>query len=294
MKPGYKPMLAGKADDLSQLVLPTYAAPKYDGIRAMVIDGVVVSRNLKPIPNKHVQKLFGKLANTDGELIVGEPTAHDCFRVTTSGVMSVEGKPDVRFYVFDTFTDPTFKWGVRYANAKPRVAVNKHAIMVPHKLVSCIADIETLEREWLEQGYEGVMLRSPSGPYKYGRSTEREGYLLKLKRFEHGEALVLGCEEQMANNNVATKDALGRTERSSHKANKSGKGTLGALVVEDIVTGAVFNIGTGFSDAERASIWAARDLTIVGKLVRYKYFPSGSKDLPRFPTWDGWRSPADL
>ena len=47
------------------------------------------------------------------------------------------------------------------------------------------------EQGAVEDGYEGVMLRDPSAPYKYGRSTVRKGYLLKLKRFEDSEAEVI-------------------------------------------------------------------------------------------------------
>ena len=39
---------------------PIYVSTKFDGVRALVIDGIVYSRSMKPIRNKHVQKLFGK------------------------------------------------------------------------------------------------------------------------------------------------------------------------------------------------------------------------------------------
>jgi len=96
----FKPMLAGTAD-LEKLRLPLLGSPKLDGIRAIVIDGVVVSRNLKPIPNRRIQAIFGKnfLNGLDGELIVGDPTAKDAFRQTSSGVMSIEGDPDAMFHV---------------------------------------------------------------------------------------------------------------------------------------------------------------------------------------------------
>ena len=51
--------------------------------------------------HKHVQALFRHLQGVDGELIVGNPTAHDVFQKTTSGVMSKEGEPDVTLYAFD-------------------------------------------------------------------------------------------------------------------------------------------------------------------------------------------------
>ena len=55
----FKPMLAGKAD-LDNIKFPVMASPKLDGVRVIVHDGVVYSRNFKRIPNDHVQALFGR------------------------------------------------------------------------------------------------------------------------------------------------------------------------------------------------------------------------------------------
>ena len=72
-----------------------------------------------------------------------------------------------------------------------------------------------------------------------------------------------------------------------------GKDTLGAVSVRDIVSGVEFEIGSGFDDAIRAEIWADKD-NYIGKILRYKYFPVGSKDRPRFPVFQGFRDPIDL
>ena len=54
-----KPLLSCEVP-LDKVNFPIYVSTKFDGIRALVIDGVVYSRSLKPIRNKHIQKLFGK------------------------------------------------------------------------------------------------------------------------------------------------------------------------------------------------------------------------------------------
>lgn len=97
-----KPLLSCEVP-LEKVNFPIYVSTKFDGIRALVIDAVVYSRSLKPIRNKHVQKLFGKhkYNGFDGELIVGDIYAKDVFQKTTSGVMSEDGEPDVTYYVFD-------------------------------------------------------------------------------------------------------------------------------------------------------------------------------------------------
>ena len=54
----------------------------------------------------------------------------------------------------------------------------------------------------LDDGYEGLMLRAPDGPYKFGRSTVKENTLLKVKNFLDDEAEVIGFKEQTTNTNV--------------------------------------------------------------------------------------------
>ena len=102
-----KPLLSCEVS-LDKINFPVYVSTKLDGVRSLVIDSVVYSRSLKPIRNKYVQKLFGKpeYNGMDGELVVGDIYAKDVFQKTTSGVMSAEGEPDVKFYVFDICNRP--------------------------------------------------------------------------------------------------------------------------------------------------------------------------------------------
>lgn len=281
-----KVMLAATLNDIKSLRLPMLASPKLDGVRAVVVDNVVYSRNMKPIPNALVQGTWGRRMydGLDGELIVGDPTAPDCYRATMSGVMAAAGSPSVNFYAFDlVLADYGLQSRLDYLYKKrlPNVRLLKHTTMYD---VNQIAAYETL---CLAEGYEGIMLRAPHGEYKHGRSTMIEQGLVKVKQFNDAEAEVVGYEEKMHNGNEAKADELGRTKRSSHKANKIGKGTLGALVCRS-KEGVIFNIGTGFSDQLASELWAVRD-SLVGRSVTYKFFPSGNKQAPRFPVFKGFR-----
>lgn len=53
-----KPILAGEVTDPEKIKFPVYASPKYDGIRALVVDGLLVSRTLKPIPNHYIRSML--------------------------------------------------------------------------------------------------------------------------------------------------------------------------------------------------------------------------------------------
>lgn len=295
----FRPMLAATVESLDKLTYPLLGSAKLDGIRTIVRGGVAVSRNLKPIPNRHVQAVLGhaRYDGLDGELIVGDPCAKDVFRATSSGVMSIEGTPDFQFHVFDDCTDPDLEFRHRYklAAAKIRALGGPLQLVYQHELDSA-ADVERVEQWQLGLGYEGLMLRSATSPYKHGRGTLRAQDLMKLKRFEDAEAEVVGFEELMRNANEATTSELGLTTRSTSKEGKYGGGTLGALVVRAVngpFQGAEFTIGSGFNQAQRDLIWATRAHWL-GRVVKYKFFPLGSKDAPRFPIFLGERHPGDM
>jgi DNA ligase-1 len=232
-----KPMLAAQTNGL-ELEYPIVLSPKLDGVRCLIVDGKVLSRSLKPIPNKYVQHLFGRriLSGLDGELIVGEATAADVFNRTSSGVMSINGEPEVTCHVFDDFAMPG-GFDQRFSRASARAGNHPNMVDVPHHDVVDEHELFTYEERYVALGYEGVMIRKPDGPYKQGRSTLNEGWLLKLKRFTDSEARVLECIEQMTNTNEAERNALGHLERSSKKAGMVPAGKLGALRVKDLRLG---------------------------------------------------------
>lgn len=286
-----KPMLAALCEDVTKLRYPVIASPKLDGIRALVIDGQLVSRTLKPIPNRHVQKLFSGLPEgTDGELICGAAN-QDPYRRTVSAVMSEDGEPDVHYFVFDNFKIQSgFK---ERFDSIIKLKSWDNVEIVLHEKIRNAEHLAEFESEAVEQGFEGAMIRSVDGPYKFGRSTVKEGYLLKLKRYRDSDAEIIGTYELMHNGNEATTNALGRTERSSHQANKTGLDSLGGFELRDVHSGVEFRCGTGLTADDRKTLWDTRE-ELIGKIIKYKFFPTGSKDKPRHPVFLGMRSRLDV
>jgi len=287
----FKPLLAHTIEDTSKINYPVMVSVKLDGIRCIVIDGVAYSRSLKPIRNTYVQACIGKpeYNGLDGELIVGDPFAKDCYLKTNSGVMSADGEPDFKFYIFDRIDMESLPFAERL-NSLPYQFY--HTMIVGHVKVYDEAGLLEIEEEMLSNGAEGIMVRSLDGKYKQGRSTMKEGILGKVKRFQDAEYKIIGFEERMFNGNEATINALGYTERSSHQENKVGKGDLGALVLE-LSEGVSFNCGTGFDDAQRKEIWDHKE-KYLGQYAMIKSFAIGVKDLPRFPVFKGIRSKEDM
>lgn len=290
-----KPMLA---TDAKEITFPCYASPKLDGVRCVVKDGQLLSRTLKPIPNQHTQRLLSQhdiLEGLDGELIVGSPTSEDVYRKTSSGVMSASGEPEVILYVFDYFTQPNTPYEQRWNNLVSffRNKNFRNVQLLPQAWIIDQESLDKYEAQCIRQGYEGIMVRNPKGRYKFGRSTAKEQFLLKVKRFADGEAIITGFEELMRNHNEAEVDELGHTKRSSHQENLVGGDTMGALCVQDCETGIAFKIGTGYTAQVRQELWNRRN-ELDGKIVKYKHFEIGVKDAPRFPVFLGFRDPIDM
>lgn len=298
-----KVMLASGITDYDKITYPKYLSAKLDGIRVVINNGIVYSRSGKPIRNKTVQELFGKdcLNNVDGEIIYSDPTDKLVFNLTTSAVMSAElpygfEEHKLCLYAFDYVEESS-----SYTDRKERLEKICNNAFVNERInIQCIkqhkvhSHEEMLQHEsfLLEQGYEGVMLRSIYGKYRHGRATEKSQDLLKVKRFVDDEAEIIGYEELMHNANEATTNELGYMGRSSHKDNLVGMNTLGALVCRT-KEGVVFKIGTGYDASTRKKLWNTREI-LIGQLAKYKSFPVGVKDAPRLPVFLGIRDKDDL
>ncbi len=93
----FKPMLAAKAD-LMALQYPVAVTPKFDGIRVLIIDGVPVSRTLKPIRNKRINEILTGLPGLlDGEIIADS----NSFQESTTAVMKATSEIPWTYYIFD-------------------------------------------------------------------------------------------------------------------------------------------------------------------------------------------------
>lgn len=282
--------------DLVKLRFPLYASPKLDGLRASVQGGILLSSTLKPIPNKYLQTVFGRpeFEGLDGELIEGDPRK-DPFNRTTSACMSIDGEPKgVKLFVFDRY-HPTLPYAMRGSLAFSLIEGNPSFVFVPIETIFDLGGLSDFEQCCISEGYEGTMLRGIFGHYKQGRSTMTDQGLLRRKPFSDGEATIIDTFEAQENTNEATKNELGRTKRSSAKAGKVGKGTLGGYLVKGLTVypGVEFSI-TAFGDQEaRLLQWEHRG-QLVGQIIKFKYQKYGSKDAPRLPIALGFRDAMDI
>lgn len=296
-----KPMLASDAV-LPKIQFPVLAQPKIDGVRGLVINNRLVGRSLKQHRNAYVTELFSddRFEGFDGELFFGtDPTIPDLCRNSTSVLSRAHGDPMITFAVFDWLREDVIDLPYQERLFKLEAYIRTlpvwaPVIGVPTQLIPSLEHLEALDATHLEQGYEGTIVRDQWGDHKQGRSTIREGGLLRIKRFVEEEALVIGLVQGNANGNEAKKNELGRTERSSHQANMIPNGQVGTLLCRDMTTGAEFDVSAGrMPHEQRKHFWEHQD-EIIGQIIKYKHFPVGRKDKPRFPTFQTIRATSDM
>lgn len=290
-----KPLLAVKVTNFEALQYPLLVSPKYDGFRCLITFAGPQTRSLKPIANHYVR---GKLAEIpfitglDGEILTYTNGKMDDFNTVQSKLTTRAGMPDFTFWVFDDFTHPKDQFDFRRKMAENKILTADHIKLrsVTQVLVHNMEELMYWENVWVKEGYEGLMIRDPGGIYKFGRSTENEAILLKVKRFEDDEGEIIGGYERMKNENEAMTNALGYTERSSHKENMVPAGDLGGFTVK--WRGVEFDLGTGFSAGQRISFYHDID-EIIGKQVTFAFQGVGPNGKPRFPSFRGFRSDLD-
>lgn len=286
-----------------------WASPKVDGIRAVKSPEALVSRTLKPIPNRYVQACLSheSFNGLDGELVVGDLNNMVNFNSSQSGIMSQDGDPFFTWCVFDDVTVPGNRFSWRTAEAQSRIdAIKKdnvfhgfNVIYLEQHPCHTIDELLRYEEKQLALGYEGIMFRDPGGRYKSfpsNRSTFKQQGLIKLKRFQDAEAVVEGFVELQRNENEQVRDNLGYAKRSSALAGQVGANTLGKLLCRGYngrFKDVHFAVGSGLDESLRDRIWTNRELYL-GRIVKYKYQDAGSQDKPRSPIFLGFRDEGDL
>lgn len=292
-----------------------YMQPKIDGMRVFVSPELAPqSRSGKIFKQRHLHRWLGdhpSLAFSDGEVVGGHQYDPTSFRQAMSNIRAEDGTPDFTYYMYDTQHPDTV--GYDYDTRRARIAnILRHLgdaqnpegreyharlILTPQIKVHTLEQIYTNEVKLIAEGWEGGILRRNDRPYKCGRATFSQGSLLKLKRFEDAEAIVVGYEPWEVNDNEPTQSPLGYTVRSSHQENLRPIDRLGVLKVELLTDRSIkFGIGVmrGVTHEDRDRLWANRD-SLIGKIAKFEHQGyGGGYDKPRTPVFIGWRNEFDL
>jgi DNA ligase-1 len=244
--------------------------PKLDGVRCLtVVDYesrtvVQYTRNGKVLENfSHITE--GILANIDelgrSYVLDGEVVSNS-FQDLMKQVHRKDNvqAQDARLMLFDMIPLVEFKVGKSIQGQRRRSNLLRsfknlfdqmgHIDVIPQKEFNL--DVFTDEiafkdynKEMVEAGFEGIMIKDPEAKYETKRSTS----WLKQKPFIEVSLTIREVEEGTGRN----------------------VGRLGALVCEGIDDGKTIsvNVGSGFTDSHRSSFWDERD-TLHGQVVEVR------------------------
>jgi DNA ligase-1 len=229
---------------------------KLDGIRAYWDGEGFISRlgNKFYAPDWFIADLPAD--TLDGELWVGRKMFQRTTSIVRSGAQSDEWK-QVTYVVFDApEARGGFEQRLEHIAKVMKRADAPHARYLEHVKCEGMDHLKEELKRVEALGGEGLMLRQPGSKYIPGRSTT----LLKVKTFHDAEAKVI--------------DHAPGTGKH--------KGRLGALVVT-LPDGVRFNVGTGFSDAER------ENPPKIGSVITFRYQELSNDGVPRFPSYVGER-----
>lgn len=290
----------GEPMEFKDLTYPLGASIKLDGIRCLRVGGQTLSRSFKQIPNKYIQKRMNEISIDclDGELVTynADGTCRT-FNEVQGDVMREDGEPNFRFEIFDYVEAELDRAYYKRISDLTCIAgqLPSFCTLVIPSIINNEAELLAFEEKAIADGHEGIMTRNLQGGYKCGRATFKSQDLIKIKRFVDSEAIILGFEEKLRNENEAETDELGHTKRSSAKAGLVPAGTLGTLLVRDIKDGREFGIGTykGLKKEDLQEIWDNQS-KYLGKIIKYQYQFVGTKDLPRIPSFQGFRDERDM
>ena len=210
--------------DINDVKGPYLMSTKLDGIRCIFMDGEMLSRHFKPIRNVQLQKQFNHLKELSvdtGLVFDGELYKHGMNFPDVSGVVMSFDKPvpeDFKFYCFDSYDRfiPDKTAAARFDDYFYSLDNQPHTVRVEQHFVDDRAQILDQYERFLEQGYEGAILKHQLSSYKFGRITYKSGDGYKFKPFRTFEAKVVGVTQAtMAKpESPRTRNELGRSETS--------------------------------------------------------------------------------
>jgi len=270
------PMLAKDYTKRKKFVTwPAYAQPKLDGLRCLAyrVDGKVklMSRGGKEYILPHISDELENMIDST-QILDGEIYLHGLtLQTINSLVKDVEKDATaLKFFTYD-FTDLEYlddSWETRMGVLEAFYEIHhpKTCCFVESKLVNSEKEIDVALGEYLQDGYEGLILRLANGPYKLnGRSSD----LLKYKKFTDDEFEIIGW--------------------------KRGKGKFLNVPSFQCITkdGAIFDCTPKGTEEQRAELLQNAD-SYIGKMFKVKFFEYSPDGRPLYPVGIAIRLPEDM
>jgi ATP-dependent DNA ligase len=217
-----RPMKAQTFKDRGHnITYPAVAQRKYDGVRVLIRkmpngEVTLTSRggeNYKGF--RQIENAVKRLKLPDGFVLDGELYQHGTALQSIGGIarkgmneswdkMSQKEKEAawekkdplyVRIYDGINTKDMEEGWFHRYNKAMKIIGDNPKLKKVESYIVADADAAYDLQKQFLDEGYEGAMIRNLHSPYKFSRSVD----LLKMKNFDDAEFKIVGAHDAGGN-----------------------------------------------------------------------------------------------
>jgi len=277
---GYSAMLAHNYEKHGhKIVFPCIAQPKLDGIRCLATSGGFFSRGRKQFSScQHIAEELAdffagdKEARLDGEFYTHEYKTD--FEKICKAVKKTADKATpadlafqkkVQYHVYDTPRIASYQENDKFADRQRELAHTfkdyKYVRVVPTVIVTDTDQLEELKLKWIEEGYEGIMVRNMDSPYEGKRSYN----LLKWKDFQDAEYEIVRVNE-------------GQGKLAGHAGSFTFK-TKDGKEFDAKMTGSMSGLEYYFQNQSEA----------IGKLGTIKFQNLTADGIPRFPVCRGIR-----
>lgn len=310
----FSPLLAPNEEvNLNELSYPLLVSTKMDGGRILIKNGGICTRSLKEVPSKQInEKLLGiaKYTSDKNIFLDGELYAHNLnFQQIISCMMTMnytdknsikkwnelspnlsreEALNSLQFHCFDCVEteDYSSPYIDRIKNMEKHAVVlqDNPFTVISQKLCNTPEQIENYFQEVISKGYEGLIIRSINGKYKWGRATLREQIIWKYKPWSTIDSKIIGIVQATRVNEDAEKTIteLGRSRTSKRQEDRHLINKANAFIVD--YEGKELSVPIAMTNEQKTYIWNHQD-EYIGKFVEYKFLKIGMKEngLPRIP-----------
>lgn len=194
----------------------------------------------------------------DGELYTHGASHQQIHGAVSRTVNLHSAFEEVEYHIFDIVSED--KQGKRLVALNEHIKNTQNVKKVPCDVKYSVDEIVEQMNTYIEQGYEGIIIRHPLAPYVRKRSVN----IMKFKPRKDDWYVVTGVEEEISITGIP-------------------KNSLGALWLKGDED-EPFKVGSGsyLTRENRIELWKIRD-SLIGRVAHIKYQHLTERKVPRFP-----------
>jgi len=290
------PMEAYTLKDVNVLnKYPYIAMPKLDGVRAIIKDGVAISKKGNLIRNRKIKHLLEnelpKGWEFEGEMMCYDVETNETFRFKDIHSVTSSFNPEreyrFQYHIWDLILHEPFDMRLKQLK-RLEDELPSWATLVPFEIINNKEEANAYKERMIKYSPEGIILRTHNAEYKYGRSTGKEQTFVKWKCREESDAIIVGSYEYILNLAESENNNIGFAKKQYKKAMLQGGNILGGFFCKSPDFPKEFRVGTGFDLQERVEYWENKD-NMLGLTISFEHEGENGEGLPKNPSFKGIR-----